>query len=67
MMSNISFYKLVQEDIKRRVWLLWLYVSVFLVVLPVMTAMQIDGMMHWSSNDMRYVRQWFIERCRSTG
>ena len=61
MMSNISFYKLVQEDIKRRVWLLWLYISVFLVVLPVMTAMQIDGMMHWSSNDMRYVRQWFIE------
>ena len=61
MMSNISFYKLVQEDVKRRIWLFWLYISVFLVVLPIMTTMQTDGVLHWASQDMDYVRQWFVE------
>ncbi len=61
MTSSISFYKLLKEDIKKRVWLLCIFAGIFLVVLPIATAMQIDSILYWSSDDMNYAKSWFLE------
>lgn len=67
MTSSISFYKLLKEDVKKRIWLFWLFVALFLVVLPIVAAMQIDSVLSWSADDMKYVREWFVESVIGNG
>lgn len=61
MMSSISFYRLLKEDVKKRVWLFWLSISIFLILIPITTVMQIDSIFYWSGDDMNYIKQWFVE------
>ena len=61
MMSSISFYRLLKEDVKKRVWLFWLSISIFLILIPITTVMQIDSIFYWSGDDMNYIKQWFEE------
>lgn len=61
MTSNISFYKLLKEDVKKRAWLFWLSLSIFMILFPVVTMMRIDSVLYWSADDMNYVKEWFME------
>lgn len=61
MTSSISFRKLLREDIKKRIWLLGGSVGIFLIVLPLITAMRIDNALYWSATDHDFMRRWFME------
>ena len=43
MTSKISFSKLIKEDIKKRAWLLLLSITIFIIIIPVLTAIKIEG------------------------
>lgn len=49
MTSKISFFKLMQEDIKRKMWLLVLAVLVFFVSFPVVTMLWMDNIGRYTS------------------
>lgn len=67
MTSSISFYKLLKEDVKKRAWLFWLFAAIFLMVLPIVAAMQIDSVISGSVDDMKYIQGWFMESVIGNG
>lgn len=64
MTSKISFSKLIKEDIKKRAWLLLLSITIFIIIIPVLTAIKIEGALPGgvssSSETWREVQTWFL-------
>lgn len=57
MTSRISFYKLLKEDIKKRVWMFLMFITLFVVIIPISTMIQYEGQLAYSS--AKEIQIWF--------
>lgn len=64
MTSKISCSKLIKEDIKKRMWLLLLSIIVFIIIIPVLSIIKIEGIIPGgvsnSYNALREAREGFL-------
>ncbi|WP_461815995.1 DUF6449 domain-containing protein [Faecalimonas sp.] len=64
MMSKISYFKLIKEDIKKRAWLLLLSITIFVVIIPILSAIKIEGALPGgvssSYANWKEVKNWFV-------
>lgn len=64
MMSKISYSKLIKEDIKKRAWLLLLSITIFVVIIPILSAIKIEGALPGgvssSYANWKEVKNWFV-------
>lgn len=57
MTSRISFYKLLKEDIKKRVWMFLMFITLFVVIIPISTMIQYEGQLAYST--AKEIQIWF--------
>ncbi|WP_461810833.1 hypothetical protein, partial [Faecalimonas sp.] len=64
MKSKISYSKLIKEDIKKRAWLLLLSITIFVVIIPILSAIKIEGALPGgvssSYANWKEVKGWFV-------
>lgn len=64
MTSKISCSKLIKEDIKKRAWLLLVSITVFMIIIPILSAIKIEGALSGgvssSYTGWKEVRNWFV-------
>lgn len=64
MMSKISYSKLIREDIKKRAWLLLLSITAFVIIIPILSAIQIEGALpggvSGTYTNWKDVQSWFV-------
>ena len=64
MTSKISCSKLIKEDIKKRAWLLLVSITVFVIIIPILSAIKIEGALPGGVNstyaNWKEVKNWFV-------
>ena len=64
MTSKISYSKLIKEDIKKRAWLLLVSITIFVIIIPILSAIKIEGALPGGVNstyaNWKEVKNWFV-------